>query len=244
MNSREYQSSILLNFINKREKKIYHYAAWLSHTNEDRMRLFLDDISPIRPANLRIMPNYPPKEWGKAALKQRVPSPMKVIYVGALNFVSMYLSECIRWIESKRGEFTLDVYSLQDTSEVNAFIREKGISHVKVKGFVAYGDLPGILSDYHIGIILYKGHNENFVFNAPNKLFEYLACGLDVWFPVEMKGVHPYINRGNPLVLPIDFRVPTSLDDASRCRRVGESDKRLSFASDQVLGPLRSRLLG
>lgn len=48
---------------------------------------------------------------------------------------------------------------------------------------INYSDLPGVIRAYDVGVILYNGHIANYVFNAPNKLFEYLACGLDVWSP-------------------------------------------------------------
>ena len=42
------------------------------------------------------------------------------------------------------------------------------------------------MADYHIGLTLYNGHIPNFVYNVPNKVFEYLACGLDVWYSKDL----------------------------------------------------------
>ena len=44
------------------------------------------------------------------------------------------------------------------------------------------------------------------IYNAPNKLFEYLACGLDVWFPHLIKSSLPYATESSyPKVLPVNF---------------------------------------
>ena len=46
----------------------------------------------------------------------------------------------------------------------------------------------------------------NYVYNAPNKLFEYLACGLDVWFPDVMTGSVPYVTELTyPKVIAVNF---------------------------------------
>jgi hypothetical protein len=49
-----------------------------------------------------------------------------------------------------------------------------------VKGPIDYYELPKELVKYDIGLVLYKGHIPNYVYNVPNKVYEYLACGLRV----------------------------------------------------------------
>ena len=62
-------------------------------------------------------------------------------------------------------------------------------------------------------MILYNGHIPNYIYNAPNKLFEYLACGLDVWFPIEMIGCYQYItNKKFPRVVSLDFQNLSRVD--------------------------------
>jgi hypothetical protein len=78
---------------------------------------------------------------------------------------------------------------------------------MQMKEGVEYERLPEILPAYHVGIILYKGHIPNYMYNSPNKLFEYLACGLDVWFPKEMTGCYPYVTENcYPKVVRIDYQ--------------------------------------
>ena len=67
---------------------------------------------------------------------------------------------------------------------------EQNKSHnINFRGAISQSDFPLIISQYQIGLVLYKGHIPNYIYNAPNKLFEYLACGLDVWYPICMKGI-------------------------------------------------------
>ena len=62
-----------------------------------------------------------------------------------------------------------------------------------------------MLSNYDVGVILYKPLIDNFKYNAPNKLFEYLVCGLEVWFPGNLLGILPY-QKAHPLkVFALDF---------------------------------------
>ncbi len=78
---------------------------------------------------------------------------------------------------------------------------------INLKAGVNYNELPEILKQYDIGILLYKGHIPNYVFNAPNKLFEYLACGLDVWYPEVMQGCTKYDStEAWPKVVSLNFK--------------------------------------
>ena len=71
---------------------------------------------------------------------------------------------------------------------------------------MAYDDLPDLLRDFHAGLILYKGNTPNYIYNETNKLFEYLACGLDVLYPRQMVGVKPYVCRdARPRVIECEF---------------------------------------
>ena len=69
--------------------------------------------------------------------------------------------------------------------------------------------MPALLADYDIGLILYKAHTKNYKYNAPNKLFEYLVCGLKVFYPDVMLGIKPYITEN---IIPLNFKNMTSID--------------------------------
>jgi hypothetical protein len=49
------------------KQSLYPRAHWLSQTNTDRLRFFHNDHPYLKKEQLRIMPNYPPKEWSKGS---------------------------------------------------------------------------------------------------------------------------------------------------------------------------------
>ena len=75
-----------------------------------------------------------------------------------------------------------------------------------IKGYVPYELMPSILSNYDIGVILYKGVIPNHIYAVSNKLFEYWACGLDVWFSDKMTGSLQYSRTDfYPKLIPVNF---------------------------------------
>ena len=86
------------------------------------------------------------------------------------------------------------------------YFDQLGASNIFFNGAVNYDELPGILSKHNIGTILYKGHIPNYIYNIPNKLFEYHVCGLDVWYPQQMVSCTSLITKDSfPKVVPVDF---------------------------------------
>ena len=202
----EYRKMLLNNLFHRLEKKIYRKAKWISHTNKYRMQLFLNDLGSPHLTNTHIFPNYPPAEW-ESATRDNITRPVRLIYAGALGSIEMlYIREVFEWIKSKSGEVELDIYSFKVAKEIKAYSRQLSCPFIHWRGSVAYKDLPKILTQYDIGLILYKGLSANTIYSAPNKLFEYLVCGLDVWCPEELTGTHEYISqRYWPKVLQLDF---------------------------------------
>ena len=211
---KEYQHGMFINRLGHLlEKKLYPLANWISHSNEDRMRLFLADNKSIRISNTYILPNYPPKSWRVDKTEMTLTFPVKFVYVGALSLDTMYLREFAIWIIQQAGRATWDIYSDNITEDAKIFLKSLDPKLVRFQGGVNYFRLPEILKNYHTGVILYKGHIPNYIFNAPNKLFEYWACGLDVWFPEIMKTAMSYTTKDSyPKVIPINFERMTSYD--------------------------------
>lgn len=72
---------ILIRWFHYLEKQIYPHVEWLSHTNEFRMKLFLEDHQTVKQGKTRIMPNYPPRYWYDFAIhKERASYPVKLVY--------------------------------------------------------------------------------------------------------------------------------------------------------------------
>jgi hypothetical protein len=202
----EYKNGmVLVKKFHEFEKWLYPNAVWVSHTNNFRMELFKKDIFPIELKSAQLLPNYPPSKW-KLTPKNEYMVPLRVVYVGSLSLTTMYTAEFSNWVISQQGKIVWDVYSFNFTGDAVQFIKGLNTKWITIKEGIDYDKLPSILKNYDVGVILYKGHISNYIYNAPNKLFEYLASGLDVWFPNVMVGSLEYVtNDAIPKVISIDF---------------------------------------
>jgi hypothetical protein len=204
----EYQTAPFLLKINSLiERKIVLMSHWVSHTNYERLRLFMADFKLNASTKYKALPNYPPAAWKFYQKEDKINREVThVVYVGAVDLDTMYFKEFANWVVQNTGKIKWDIYSQQNTKEIKNFLFSLNTSNIEVKDQVTYFDLPKVLNNYDAGVILYKGHNENYIHNAPNKLFEYLAVGLSVWYPIEVKGVDFY-RAGDvvPQVLQLDF---------------------------------------
>lgn len=191
---------------------LYRRAIWISETNSDRVRFFLQDTPEVDPAKLRVLPNYPPAAWSALRAATRGESTcLRLVYVGAASIRDTFVAEVVRWVQNQpTGAVSLDLYVNNSDVQTEQMLRqaEAVCDHLRLySGGVPYHQLPELLRQYDVGLILYRGTTLNYVYNAPNKLFEYLACGLDVWFPGCMLGVKPYARSHVwPRILETDFQ--------------------------------------
>jgi len=195
----EYNSGMkLVKLFHWFEKWLYPKAGWVSHTNEYRMQHSISDLKPVVITNPHVLPNYPSKSW-YAKPKDDIEFPIKIVYVGAFSLDTMFAKEFAEWVNEQNGKIIWDIYSLNITQEATNYFTALASSYINIKPGVNYHELPSLLKNYDVGIILYNGHIPNYVYNAPNKLFEYLACGLDVWLPREMTGSLKYVTGKHSL---------------------------------------------
>jgi hypothetical protein len=177
-----------MRIFHKLEQLLYPEMTWISQTNKDRMDLFIADQEG-RINHPHIMPNYPPASWNavKARSFPRVNEKIGFLYVGSMDLDHMYTKEMASFILSQPDRFYWDIYSENISKEALQYLNSLPPEIIKFKGGIPYSKIPEVASFYHIGVILYKGHLKNFVYNVPNKLYEYHVCGLDVWFPLQLK---------------------------------------------------------
>ena len=202
---------------------LHHRIEWISHTNQYRINLFLRDKPHISPMLTRRMPNYPPAAWIHVARRHRPsmlpPLPLRLVYVGAVSIRDTWIRELLDWIRSQpSGRLLLDLYISTCDAVTEQLLAERSGDVIRVfKPGVSYDRLPELLPQYHVGLILYKGTTLNYIWNAPNKLFEYLLCGLDVWYPREMRGIPPEIEqRGAAGIVELDFnKLPSCIPEFS-----------------------------
>jgi hypothetical protein len=218
----EYKTGMTLTrWFHRLEKWLYPKSTWVSHTNEARMQLFKKDLLPVIIPNTFILPNYPPTNWAHDP-KPCVKAPVRIVYIGSLSLVTMYAKEFAKWVISQNGKVIWHLYTSNYSEEAKVYFNELKTDWIALRPGVEYKMLPEILKEYDVGVILYKGHIPNFVYNAPNKLFEYLACGLDVWFPHVMTGSIPYCTlKTYPKILALNLERTDTWDLSVLVNREG-----------------------
>jgi hypothetical protein len=213
-------SSAYYKYLLKKETALLKKAIWISHTNEDRMRFFQQDYPIVRKEQCHILPNYPPADWAIRAQQIRanrqVSAIKRMVYVGALGLDSTYIKELALWIEEQKGAYTLDIYSGNIDKTVLNFLHNLNSSYILIHKEIPYFELPEQLATYDIGLVFYKGHIPNYVYNVPNKVLEYLVCGLQVWYSEELISTNKFKQEFNILqLISINFTNLISLPEKS-----------------------------
>lgn len=236
------QSSIVERSFHQLEKYLYSNSVWISHTNTVRLNKFLTDNELKFNSEIHhFLPNYPMAQWGKQNEAWQKEQPLKIVYVGyALDERSTFIREFVNWLKSTNLVIKLELYLVMPDSVPSDLIGQFGSLMVNLHSAIPYTKLPDVLQKFHIGVILYRALNENYQFNAPNKLFEYLQCGLDVWYPNVMQGIADYDTLNTPKVISLDM---TQLSRVSLMDLLGKSETvGKIYAFEEVYQPLVIKL--
>lgn len=225
------------------ERRFLHRrACWISHTNEQRCRLFLRDCPQQDSAKVRSLPNLPTACWqARARAVRPVPGHgFRLVYVGALSLTNTYIRELLEWLDHQSGpQMQLDIFAGATSPDTVRFLQgwQRSWLRVHSRG-VPYHQLPDLLPRFDTGLILYRGTSPNYVHNAPNKLFEYLGCGLNVLFPRQLLGVQPWTQlAGCPWVRPLDFDNLTEVS-AEYVQGAGRPSSMFPLCSEDIYRPL------
>ena len=192
------------------KKRLFPRARWVSHTNAQRWALFARDCPEVSLEARQILPNYPPGSWsaGENTAWQSQKGPFRFVYAGSLSLRDTFLQPFVEWLLAQpEGSVQLDVFAYNLDDETRQFLQsvQGAVIRFFPKG-VDYDALPAVLRSYHAGVILYRAETLNYRYNETNKLFEYLACGLDVWFSDRLEGVRPYArDQVRPRIIECDF---------------------------------------
>jgi hypothetical protein len=229
------------------EPLLFKRATWISHTNSDRLSRFHSEFPSITSSKLRLLPNYPSERWIRKPRVKNLYSdePIKLVYVGSVSMKRLFLSELAQWLIKQEGKYTCDIYSKNMDSEVLQFLKAQPSGLLNYKGSIHYDHLPELLPAYDVGLILYNGlYSNNFVYNAPNKLFEYYACGLDVWFSDTLISTHIYETHDSyPKIVKIDFNNLDNFDAQVALSREGLMYKKSDYVLENVYNRLYSEIL-
>jgi hypothetical protein len=210
-------------------------ADWVSQTNPDRLCFFQADHPEFPAEKLHVLPNYPPQSWwaktgqsgvlrSGCVIQAEAGTPtgeaipvnrLKLVYVGSVSLHDTFIGPLVEWLLANPAcGLTLDVFAYNTDPATREFLRYANGEIVRFHEHgVDYDELPVLLRQFDIGVILYRCRTVNYQYNASNKLFEYLMCGLDVWYPPTMLGVKTYAHVDAwPRVIEVDFENLDALD--------------------------------
>ncbi len=175
-------ASVYSKFLYFIEKRLLLKAIWVSQTNSERKQKFQKLYTQLDERQVRVFPNFPSKKWVEKGTNRKTENLeiQKFIHVGSLGIETTYINEFVDWIQAQNGRATLTVVSQNLEHEVIDLISQK--HWVTLIRNIPYQELPEVIVEHDIGVVLYTGHVPNFIYNVPNKVNEYLACGLNVWY--------------------------------------------------------------
>lgn len=245
----EYANNMLLvKAMHKQEAKMYpHSYHWISQTNEVRLQKMISDnhLESIDQSVFHTMPNYPSKFWSKNKTCHRVSKKIRLVYVGSLGYDTTYLKELTQWVVKNKAQVTLDLYSHNIDKKASAFLGSFQANDVQFHSAVNYPELPEVLANYDVGLVIYKPVSDNWIHNAPNKVFEYLACGLDVWFSETMTYMISLAKENTyPKILPVAFDNLSHFDFEKAINRAGLSYQKEEFYCENVYGEIGKEITG
>ena len=232
----------LVKYYHELEKKfLYGRASWISQTNKERLHMFASDHPKLPSEVLKIMPNYPPKIWssqvnGKSKASKDI---IRTVYVGSLSLKDTFIREYCDWVLKQNGKVCFHVYAYNLDDDTIEYLSSLNTDYIVfyTKG-VEYNKMPALLADYDIGLILYKAHTKNYKHNAPNKLFEYLACKLLVLYPDVMSGMALYQSDN---VIRLNFEQIPSFNEIKKYFS-NKTDLKSSYNAKTALQPLIDHL--
>jgi hypothetical protein len=173
-----------------------------SHTNEDRKRLFLKDKPFLKSENVEVRPNMPPKSWWNQYGQLKKPNTggkIRLVHVGAADHKTMYIKEVLEWAKENSKKIELTFISQQLEKETKHLILNYCCSSISIMNPIDYYELPKELIKYDIGLVLYNGYIPNHIYSVPNKVYEYLACGLQVWYSKDLLTTDKLNNNSNQI---------------------------------------------
>jgi hypothetical protein len=201
-------SSLYYRFLYRCECELFNKVSVISHTNNDRLNLFIADNVSIENVDFVILPNYPPLNWYKYFNRSnRLDNLIKFVYVGSISLDTMHLKLFANYIKSQSDKVVWNIYSNNYEPSVKKFFLDLQANNIILHTGVQYDYLPDILSKHDIGVILYNGNMPNYIFNVPNKLLEYYSCGLKILCSSDLISSLKFKKENNlTSIIPIDFK--------------------------------------
>ena len=183
-------------------------ASWISQCNEMRIRAYQNDYR-LPDGICHVIHNYPPATWQRHfRLQKTISVPVKAVFCGVrMDLETLYVREFSDYVIRQNGKLVWDIYLASPSREIEEFIRSLNSPWVHLYASnIDYSQMPERLAKYNVGVILYKGITLNRKYVECNKFYEFLSCGLDVWFSSRMEAQHSLVTRDcYPKVVMLDF---------------------------------------
>ena len=170
---------------------------------------------------------------------------VRLVYVGSVSLHDTFIGPLVEWLlANPTMRIQLDVFAYNTDPTTREFLRKADGEIVRFhdRG-VVYDELPVLLRQFDVGVILYRCRTVNYQYNASNKLFEYLMCGLDVWYPPTMIGVKAYARDDVwPRVIEVDFEYLDGIDVGKLRSRDGLPNKPWTETCESQLAVLEAEM--
>lgn len=167
---------VLLRFVIRR-------FGWVSQVTPKRAELFSKRFN----VQCRNLFNFPSAGFASNIPENVANDKLKIVYVGSCNPVSIQVST-LKMLSKSNG---VELSVLPTNSEGLDYIA--GLDGVQILRRVPYSKLPNLLGQFDVGLVLYNGHSENMRYGVPNKLIEYLRCGLHVVYHSALESVTDFV---------------------------------------------------
>jgi hypothetical protein len=204
---------------------LFTRAEWISETNAHRLALLRQWNPGVTDRKAKVLPNYPPGEWvarARSSHRSRDTGRTRFLYLGSASLEDTFIGEIASWIAARPESATLHVTGNNIAAGVWQRLRSLGATNITLdEAGWEYETIPERLATFDVGLILYRGNTQNFIYNVPNKTIEYLAGGLEVWYPPEMKAMsefhahHPKLGMREMNFLDLPARIPDTLDNSA-----------------------------
>jgi len=107
---------------------------------------------------------------------------IRVIYLGSFH-PERYGPELVAIFATLPSSMHLDLVGFGRRTHVEALkeqVRQCGEARIRVLPPVPHEEIYALLKDYHVGLAFYRNTNLNNYYCAPNKIYDYIACGIPV----------------------------------------------------------------
>ncbi|EOM3927175.1 glycosyltransferase [Escherichia coli O9,9a:H4] len=157
------------------------------------------------------------------------------VYIGSLD--DRFDFDALKILAQKNKQEIFDIFGPINKSAQQRVDELKSFNNIKFHGSVNYDDTNNVLNNYKVGLLLLKNDPSN-KGRSPMKLWEYIACGLNVLYSnidniAHVKNTYQYSNGSDILVVfnkAID--TPCSILDTHDSLKINSWEHKVKLLTD------------